>query len=172
MSDTFDDAFEEKSKSQIKREMHALVDLGKKLTQLKEQQLALLPLTDMLRKALADASKHKSHIANKRHMQYIGKLLRDQDIEIIQAFLDQLDTSSREYNERFHALERWRDQLVTEGDTALEEFVTLYPETDRQHVRQLIRHAQHEAARNKPPAAARKIFKYIRELDEVQRGLR
>lgn len=172
MSDTLDDAFEEKSKSQIKREMHALVDLGKKLTLLKEQQLALLPLTDMLRKALADASKHKSHIANKRHMQYIGKLLRDQDIETIQSFLDQLDTSSREYNERFHALERWRDQLVTEGDTALEEFVTLYPETDRQHVRQLIRHAQHEAARNKPPAAARKIFKYIRELDEVQRGLR
>ena len=172
MSDTFDDAFEEKSKSQVKREMHALVDLGKKLTQLKEQQLVLLPLTDMLHKALADASKHKSHIANKRHMQYIGKLLRDQDIEIIQSFLDQLDTSSREYNERFHTLERWRDRLAIEGDSALEEFVTLYPEADRQHIRQLARHAQHEAAREKPPTAARKIFKYIRELDEVQRGLR
>jgi len=36
----------------------------------------------------------------------------------------------------------------------------------------LIRHAQHEAARNKPPAASRKIFKYIRDLDETKRGLR
>ena len=42
----------------------------------------------------------------------------------------------------------------------------------RQHLRSLIRHAQHEAAHNKPPAAARKVFKYIRDLDEVQRGLR
>ncbi|MBF2952234.1 ribosome-associated protein, partial [Pseudomonas aeruginosa] len=25
---------------------------------------------------------------------------------------------------------------------------------------------------NKPPAAARKVFKYIRELDETKRGLR
>ncbi|EPN60246.1 hypothetical protein A245_16227, partial [Pseudomonas syringae pv. actinidiae ICMP 19096] len=29
-----------------------------------------------------------------------------------------------------------------------------------------------EVARNKPPATSRKIFKYIRELDELQRGLR
>lgn len=172
MSDTFDDAFEEKSKSQIKREMHALVDLGKKLTTLKQDQLALLPLTDMLRKALSDASKHKSNIANKRHMQYIGKLLRDQDIDFIQSFLEQIDSSSREYNERFHALEQWRDKLVTEGDNALAELLTQYPTADRQHLRQLIRLAQQEAAQDKPPAAARKIFKYIREFDEAVRGLR
>lgn len=172
MSDTFDDAFEEKSKSQIKREMHALVDLGRKLTTLKKDQLALLPLTDMLRKALEDAPKHKSNIANKRHMQYVGKLLRDQDIDFIQSFLEQIDSSSREYNERFHALERWRDKLVTEGDDALTELLNQYPTADRQHLRQLIRLAQQEAAQEKPPAAARKIFKYIRELDETIRGLR
>ena len=32
--------------------------------------------------------------------------------------------------------------------------------------------AQHELARNKAPTASRKIFKYIRDLDEIQRGLR
>ncbi len=172
MSDTFDDAFEEKSKSQIKREMHALVDLGRKLTTLKKDQLALLPLTDMLRKALEDAPKHKSNIANKRHMQYVGKLLRDQDIDFIQSFLEQIDSSSREYNERFHALEQWRDKLVTEGDDALTELLNQYPTADRQHLRQLIRLAQQEATQEKSPAAARKIFKYIRELDETIRGLR
>lgn len=172
MSDTFDDAFEEKSKSQIKREMHALVDLGRKLTTLKKDQLALLPLTDMLKKALEDAPKHKSNIANKRHMQYVGKLLRDQDIDFIQSFLEQIDSSSREYNERFHALEQWRDRLVSEGDDALTDLLHQYPTADRQHLRQLIRLAQQEAAQEKPPAAARKIFKYIRELDETIRGLR
>ncbi|MCY1273030.1 hypothetical protein D9M70_216270 [compost metagenome] len=173
MSEFLDDDFSgEKSKSQIKRELHALQDLGERLTTLKADVLAKLPLTDALQRALAEAPKHKAHIARKRHLQYIGKLMREQDIEAIVALIDQLDSSTREYNERFHALERWRDRLIEGGDTALESFVVDYPDTDRQHLRGLIRHAQHEAAHNKPPAAARKVFKYIRDLDEAKRGLR
>ncbi|TWH76740.1 ribosome-associated protein [Azomonas agilis] len=173
MSDSFDnDAFGEKSKTQIKRELLALQDLGERLTTFKADLLDKLPLSPPLRKALDEAPKHKAHIARKRHIQYIGKLMRDQDIEAIMALINQLDSSSREYNERFHALERWRDRLIAEGDAVFETFVTQYPETERQHLRGLIRQAQHEAAHNKPPAASRKVFKYIRELDELQRGLR
>lgn len=173
MPEFFDDDFSgEKSKSQVKRELHALQELGERLTTLKPDVLAKLPLSDALQKALAEAPKHKAHVARKRHIQYIGKLMREQDIEAIVSLIDQLDSSTREYNERFHALERWRDRLIEGGDAALESFVADYPDTDRQHLRGLIRHAQHEAAHNKPPAAARKVFKYIRELDEVQRGLR
>ncbi|AMA47050.1 ribosome biogenesis factor YjgA [Pseudomonas monteilii] len=173
MVDSYDDAFDgEKSKTQIKRELHALVELGERLTTLKADTLARLPLTDALRKALAEASKHTAHIARKRHMSFVGKLMRDQDIEAITSVIDQLDSSTREYNERFHGLERWRDRLVDGNDEDLERFVNEYPDTDRQHLRSLIRHAQHEKARNKPPAAARKVFKYIRDLDETQRGLR
>lgn len=174
MVDSYDDdaPLGEKSKTQVKRELHALQDLGERLAGLPAEQLDRLPLTDPLRKALAEAPKHKTHIARKRHVQYLGKLMRDQDLEAILVLVDQMDTSTRQYNERFHALERWRDRLIAEGDQALEAFVTLYPETDRQHLRGLVRHAQHEAAHNKPPAAARKVFKYIRTLDETQRGLR
>lgn len=173
MSEFFDDDFSgEKSKSQVKRELHALQELGERLTTLKTDVLAKLPLTDALQKALAEAPKHKAHVARKRHIQYIGKLMREQDVEAIVSLIDQLDSSTREYNERFHALERWRDRLIEGGDAALESFVADYPDTDRQHLRGLIRHAQHEAAHNKPPAAARKVFKYIRELDESKRGLR
>ncbi|TBU92827.1 ribosome biogenesis factor YjgA [Stutzerimonas kirkiae] len=166
------DAFDEKSKSQVKRELHALQDLGERLIALKPELLERLPLTDALRKAVQDAPKHSAHIAKKRHRQYIGKLMRDQDVDAILALIEQVDASTRQYNERFHALERWRDRLAGGTDSDLDAFVNDYPEADRQHLRSLIRHAQHEAARNKPPAAARKIFKYIRELDEVQRGLR
>ena len=97
---------------------------------------------------------------------------REQDIPAVLALVDQMDASTREYNERFHALERWRDRLLGGGDADLDAFVTAYPDTDRQHLRGLLRQAQHEAAHNKPPAAARKVFKYLRELDELQRGLR
>lgn len=166
------DDFGEKSKSQVKRELHALQDLGERLATLKPDVLDRLPLTDALRKALADAPKHTANIARKRHLMYIGKLMRDQDTDAILALVDQLDASTRQYNERFHALERWRDRLIGGNDEILEAFVSQYPETDRQQLRSLIRHAQHEAAHNKPPAASRKIFKYIRDLDETQRGLR
>lgn len=166
------DEFGEKSKSQVKRELHALQDLGERLATLKPDVLDRLPLTDAMRKALADAPKHTANIARKRHLMYIGKLMRDQDTTAILALVDQLDASTRQYNERFHALERWRDHLIGGNDETLEAFVSDYPETDRQQLRSLIRHAQHEAAHNKPPAASRKIFKYIRELDEAKRGLR
>ncbi|MCW8884628.1 MAG: DUF615 domain-containing protein, partial [Motiliproteus sp.] len=45
-------------------------------------------------------------------------------------------------------------------------FLEAYPSGDRQHLRQLVRNAVKEAQQNKPPAASRKLFKYIRELDE------
>ncbi|WP_313295559.1 ribosome biogenesis factor YjgA [Pseudomonas sp.] len=173
MVDSYDDAFAgENSTPPIKRELHALVELGERLTTVKADTLARLPLTDELRKALADASKHTAHGARKRHMSFVGKLMRDQDLDAIHAVLEQIDSSSRQYNERFHNLERWRDRLIDGNDEDLERFVNEYPETDRQQLRSLIRHAQHEKARNKPPAAARKVFKYIRDLDEMQRGLR
>jgi ribosome-associated protein len=173
MVDSYDDSFDgEKSKTQVKRELHALVELGERLTTFKADVLAKLPLTDPLRRALADAPKHTAHIARKRHIQFIGKLMRDQNLDEILVLLDQLDASTRQYNERFHNLERWRDRLVTGTDDVLEQFVSEYPSADRQQLRSLIRQAQHETAQNKAPTAVRKIFKYIRELDEAKRGLR
>lgn len=172
MSDYLDDFSGEKSKTQIKREFHALQDLGQRLAALKPDLQNKLPLTDGLRRALEESPKHTANAAKKRHMQFIGKLMRDQDIEAILTLLDQLDASTRQYNERFHNLERWRDRLITGNDEVLEKFVAEYPDADRQHLRALIRHALHEAAQEKAPASSRKIFKYIRELDESQRGLR
>ncbi|SDS69567.1 ribosome-associated protein [Pseudomonas asplenii] len=173
MVDSYDDSLDgEKSKSQVKRELHALVDLGERLTTLKPDLLAKLPLTDGLRRALADAPKHTANIARKRHILFIGKLMRDQDIDAIQVVLDQVDASTKQYNERFHNLERWRDRLITGNDDVLEKFVGEYPEADRQQLRSLIRQAQHELAHNKPPASSRKVFKYIRDLDDTHRGLR
>ena len=83
-----------KSKSQVKRELLALQELGERLTTLKPDLIARLPLGDALHKALADAPKHKAHIARKRHIQYIGKLMRDQDVDAIVALVDQLDAST------------------------------------------------------------------------------
>lgn len=158
-----------KSKSQIKRELHELQDLGRRLTELKPAQLDKLPLTDKLRRALDEAHRHTARGALKRHLSFVGKLMRDQDIEAIQAYVDRLDSSSQVHAQHFHNIERWRDRLVS-GDPAQQEaFIAEFPETDRQNLRSLVRQAQKEAAENKPPAAARKIFKLVRE--SVEEGL-
>jgi len=65
-----------------------------------------------------------------------------------------------------HLLEKWRDRLALEGDSALSEFVEQYPTADRQHLRQLQRKAKQELEREKPPAAARKIFQYIKDISK------
>lgn len=159
---------EGKSKSQIKRELHELQELGRRLTELKPAQLDKLPLTDKLRRALDEAHRHTARGALKRHLSFVGKLMRDQDIEAIQAYVDRLDSSSQAHAQHFHNIERWRDRLVS-GDPAQQEaFIAEYPETDRQNLRNLVRQAQKEAAENKPPAAARKIFKLVREAVEEE----
>jgi len=64
----------------------------------------------------------------------------------------------------FHRLEAWRDRLLAEGDAALPELLAEFPGADRQQLRQLIRNAHRERAAQKPPRAARLLFRYLREL--------
>ena len=70
-----------KSKSQIKREMTALQDLGKKLIDLKDSQLKKMPVSDELFVAIKESRNITQREATRRHLQFIGKLMRDQDSE-------------------------------------------------------------------------------------------
>ncbi|MRI34135.1 hypothetical protein EOPP23_14155 [Endozoicomonas sp. OPT23] len=155
------------SKSELKRDMDELKDIGSRLMDMKPAMLDKLPLEDRLRRALDESKRITSYNARKRHLGFIGKLMKEQDIEPIKTFLASLDSSSEEYNRRFHQLERWRDRLIGEGQTALTEYLEKYPEAEHQHIRQLVRNAQKEAKEGKPPATSRKLFKYLRELDGI-----
>lgn len=154
------------SKSELKRDMDELKAMGARLMDMKPAMLDKLPLNERLREALDESKRIKSNNARKRHLGFIGKLMRDQELEPIQKFLDSLDSTSEEYNRRFHQLERWRDRLINEGHEVLTEYLDKYPDADHQHIRQLVRNAQKEATKEKPPAASRKLFKYLREVDE------
>ncbi|MGI9275026.1 MAG: ribosome biogenesis factor YjgA [Endozoicomonas sp.] len=154
------------SKSELKRDMDELKAIGSRLMEMKPSMLDKLPLHDRLRAAVDESKRIKSHNARKRHLGFVGKLLKDQDMEPIRELLSRLDASSDDFNRRFHQLERWRDRLIGEGPKALTEYLGEYPEADHQHIRQLVRNAQKEAKQEKPPAASRKLFKYLREVDE------
>src|SRR5690606_23563786 len=137
------------------------------LVELKPAQLEKLPLTDKLRAALEEAHRHTARGALKRHLSFVGKLMREQpDLEAIQAYVERLDSSSQAHAQHFHQLERWRDSLPTGSSGEQAAFDAAYPDAVRQTIRQLVRPAQKEATENKPPAESRKLFKLIRQVAE------
>jgi ribosome-associated protein len=154
-----------KSRTQIKKEMEALQQLGKKLTELKNDQLKEVPMGEELRKAI---DLYRNNItqreARRRQMQYIGKLMRSEDAEAIQAVIDRYDSSSKAFAQALHQCEAWRTRLIHEGKQALTEFVENYPDVDVQHLRQLVRNAQKDLDKPKSTGAAKKLFQFIREL--------
>ncbi len=166
--DTFDKENPEedvKSKSQIKREMEELQQLGKKLLNLKADVVDKMELPDRLRAAIEESTRITQNEAKRRHLQFIGKLMRDTDVEQIREAIERQEAGSRAHAQHFHQLESWRDRLI-DNDDHINAFMEVYPAADRQHLRQLTRNAKREAEKNKAPASARKLFKYIRELDE------
>ncbi|WP_157980717.1 ribosome biogenesis factor YjgA [Aliidiomarina taiwanensis] len=156
------------SKSERKREVLALTDLGRQLVDMSPHELAGLPISSSLMEAIKLAQRVRNkHAAFKRQIQYIGKLIRSSDA---QAILDAMDARQQAYlveQKHFHALEQWRDRLISEGDAALHDVLEQWPHIDRQHLRQLIRTAQKQAETNKPPTAARELFKYLREVSQA-----
>lgn len=156
------------SRSQKKRDVEALQDIGVRLVELKPDQLEKIDISDTLRDAVIEAKRLTSRSAIRRHMQYIGKLMRNEDGEEIQAAIDRFDVTTQAHNQVFHKLEKWRDRLINNEKGMLDVILTEYPQTDMQHLRQLVRNAQKEQSQNKPPAATRKLFKYLRELEETR----
>ena len=70
------DAQTKPSKSQRKRDAHALQALGAQLVELPPAHLAQLDLPDVLREAVLAVQGMCSHGARTRQMQYIGRLMR------------------------------------------------------------------------------------------------
>jgi len=156
------------SKSQVKRDMHALQALGESLIDMNEKQLANIPLSDTMLDAIYIARKLPPKEARRRQVQYIGRLMREGNHEEIQAAVDKMQNRSDLYIHRQHQIERYRDLLI-EGDKQIfQTLVSSCPGLDVQHLRQLIRSAQKEREENKPPASARKMFAFIREQLEAQ----
>ena len=166
---TDEDEFQDqKSKSQLKREMNALQDLGELLIKFPATKLKKIPLPDDVRAAIEEAQRIKAHGALRRQRQYIGRLMREIDAEPIRQAVEALLEHGNLSAQKFHRLERWRDRLIDEGETAFGEFLSEYPAADRQQLRQLIRNAQKEKSAEKPPKAYRDLFRLLRELSEQQ----
>ena len=150
------------SKSELKRRAQALVDLGTRLTEINSETLDRIPMSDDLRAALAESARITSNSASKRHRQYIGRLLRDEDVAAIEAAVAMLDASSHAARASFHRLEQWRDDLLS-GKLDANDYMSEHPHSDRSQLRSLLnraRSAPDEASRKKH---ARALFRWLRD---------
>jgi len=154
------------SRSQLKREAQALLEAGKDIVALNEQDLKKIPMSDSLEHAVGVARKINSYGGLKRQYQFIGKLLRHSEMEPILSALEKIKNRGLQENQRFKQLENWRDKLLSGDNQEQQNYLQAHPNADRQQLRQLVRNALKEIELNKPPKSSRGLFRYLREVDE------
>lgn len=154
------------SKTKAKEESDSLQELGKRLVGVGNDRLKKLDIPETLADAVREAKRISSFGALRRQMQYIGKLMRDVDIEPIQEMLDELDGVSNKANARFHALEKQREKLLAD-ESIITALKNEHPDLDVSALRTLRRNALKEQAENKPPKAYRAIFQLLKSLQEA-----
>jgi len=156
------------SRTQQRREALAVLELAGQLVELPPTRLAKLDLPDDVRDEIANVQRIASHIARKRQLAFLAKLMRRHDDEAFataRAELGENRDKQRQETAAMHRLEAMRNRLLVEDEAALSELIAEHPQVDRQHLRSLVRQARIEKdTPGKPPRAYREIFQLLRDL--------
>lgn len=160
------------TKTDLKREMDALQDLGKELTTLRSDLFKRLQLPDQLIDALAEARRITNFEGKRRQFQYVGKLMRkltEEQVAAVKQALDEQRNGSPSEKMSLQIAEQWRDRLVLE-ETALSIWLDHFPDTDVQQLRSLIRQSRKDIEKAKEQAAAAAAASPDTEPKEVNKG--
>jgi ribosome-associated protein len=166
-----DDEYDGPSKSARKRAAHAAQDLGEELIRMRDSDLDALNLPETLVDAVRDARSITSRGGGARQRQYIGKLMRDIDLDPIRAFLASRHKVDALETERFKRVEEWRERLITAGAPALQELERWRPGLDHDEWARRLSAAQQERARTGATGtASRELFRALRALFDQDSG--
>lgn len=142
-----DDEHDKPSKSQVKRDMLALQELGRAVIELSTDRVRQLPLDEKLLEAVLLAQRTTSREGRRRQIHYVGKLMRNAPAEQIRQQMDTWANGSRQETAYLHGIERDRDRLIADDD-ALTVWLEKHPEVNVQEIRSLIRAARAEHTKN------------------------
>lgn len=164
-----DDDLPSPSRSARRRAALAVFALAERLVALTAVQLQRIPLDADLRAAVDFAQRIRSHIARKRQVQTLAKLLRaleSERLEAIRAAVDRPKQVRARETAALNRLEQWRLRLLTEGEVALTELRAAQPGIDVDAVRSAVQAALAERAGKGPRGAARALFRTLRRQFE------
>ena len=157
-----------KSRSQKKRDSTAAQELGVRLANLALADLRKLNIPEDMLEAVADWKNFSGHEAKRRQMQYIGKLMREMDIETLRENLEDFLITSKEDTAALHATEKLREKLLASSPEELEAtFAAMaekHPTLSISQLRHLVLTAHDEREKKRPPKAYRELFKRLRDL--------
>jgi ribosome-associated protein len=165
-NNTIDEPLEEelKSKTEIKREMHQLQDFAQRLIEMSKHQRSRLPLSDDLKDAMVLADKiTNKHEALRRHIRHTAKILLETDLEPIHQAMEVMANKHQQETAKFVRLEALRDDLITQGNSAVEALIEDFPTIERQKIKQLIRNAAKEKKAEKLGKHYKNLFSYLKE---------
>ncbi len=131
------------SKTEQKKAMERLKQLGEQLAALPPARIEALEIGEELKGNLLELQSIPTHEARRRHVQRIGKLLRHEDETLITAALSVGQPPRRQAQ-----LDRWIMRLMDQTDAALKEFVRQYPAADRHTLRQYVLRIQRAQAQD------------------------
>ncbi|CAG0905645.1 unnamed protein product [Darwinula stevensoni] len=161
------------SKTQIKKQMNDIQNLGKAMLELSVDQRKTIPIDDQLFESMKEFDRLKSHEARRRQLQYIGKLMRhldEQEIIAITDSLNRLQGKSAEATAELHRIERMRDRLLNDPQgEVLTNYLADHPHVDKQGLRTLLRnfwHAQHHDQSEAMRKNSREIFQLIKNAEK------
>ncbi|WP_228879575.1 ribosome biogenesis factor YjgA [Paraburkholderia saeva] len=164
-----ENGYDRPSKSQLKRDMHALQELGEALIALPKDALKRMPMPEALNDAVREARRITDHEGKRRQVQYVGRVMRgllDSETAALRTALDSYKGINKAETARLHWIERTREKLLAD-DAALTEFIRQHPAADPQEGRTLIRNARKEQQQAKPPRYFRELFQWIKDASKT-----
>jgi ribosome-associated protein len=160
------------TRTQQRRDALAVLELAGQLVELPPSRLAKLELPDDVRREIETTRRITAHIARKRQLAFLAKVMRRHDNEAfdaVRAALGENREKQRQETAAMHRLEALRERLLGEDESALSELIAQHPSVDRQRLRSLIRQARIEKdTPNKPPRAYREIFQLLKDLGRAE----
>ena len=156
----------DKSRTQKKKEAHALQKLGEELLSLTLEQLNNIDLPDELHEAIMEAREMTSHGARRRQIKYVGALVRETDPQPIQDALNNIRRGDYQKVAAFKKIEKWRDDLKRGNMGLIDTILSKCPTAERQHLTQLTRNARIEHQKQAGVKASRALFRYLRQVAE------
>lgn len=154
------------SKTQRKREMHRLQDLGEELLELNRDQFARIALPAEVRAAIDAARPITAHEARRRQLQYVGRLMRPLDPTALRQAIDHATGAAPGSVALMQRCAQLREQLLADdraltGLLGAEFGLGLDAAVDAQWLRAAIRAARRERAAGAASRHARELYRWL-----------
>jgi ribosome-associated protein len=155
---------EYKSKTDIKKEMSALRELGMEISQLPNKIYRSLNLPEDIDEGFQTLKRIQSHQARKRQYQYIGKRLRDMDIDPILMIIDDWKNGRKTLRVKNEKIERLTESLIAGDKKCHDDFFKDHPTINIQKTRQLLRATLKSQNQPQPSDARKKLTILLKDF--------